>query len=461
MRNQDILVLDFDGVIVDLNLPTETIRQSIAKRFAELDITLQFRPLLKDLKKALDILSTRSATKAAEVQREIWQMIDAHEVEAAKSCSIRPGVIEFLDTVKHLPIAIYSNNCPQAIEQALATNSISRDYFTQILGRDVPTSIKPKADPLIEIATTIGLDRVRRIFFIGDQPDDMRSAEMTREVFQQNNANITVISIGMRSKRRWLDELDQAGAWFAVSDLREAAKFILTQRQDISISIVVTAHNDEQTLLQSVNDIRRFCDLYVKDYEIIISNDGSTDGTARITRPLSQKNDIRCVHHPVRLGVGAAMHDGYIAAKKECVTHLTADRSLRAQSLIHFVEQLSPKYNNRVVASKYIAAANKTQRKMSSRLFHFLLHWLAGLKVHYTGTYAFKRELFEHIPAKTIRSNTLLFSFEVLHQLQRKGIDIHQVRIQSFEPPKQNNNTLWQAGFRKTVSEMFKIRMRQ
>jgi HAD superfamily hydrolase (TIGR01549 family) len=460
MRNQDIVVLDFDGVIVDLNLPTELIRQDIAKPFAALNIVLPFRPLLKELKKALDILSTRSATQAADMQKEIWQFIDEKEIEAAQNCSIRPGVIEFLDSIKHLPIVIYSNNCPQAINQALHSNGVPKDYFRRILGRDVPSSIKPSAEPLIEIANDFGLDQIRRIFFIGDQPADMQSAKMSRAVLQENHSPIDLVAIGIRNKRRWLDELDQAGAWFTVSDLREAAKFIMAQQQDIAISVVVSAHNDEKTLLHAVEDIRRFCKLYVTNYEIVISNDGSTDGTARIARSLSQADDIRSVHHPVQLGIGAAMRDGYIAAKKDFITHLTADRSVRAQSLIHFIEQLSPDDQNRVVAGKYISALSSSHRGWSGQAFHFLLRWLAGLKVYFTGTYIFKRNQLESIPARTIGSNTLLFGFEILHQLRGKGVEIQSVRIHSFEKIGKTNNHLWQAGTMRTISEMLNIRMR-
>ncbi len=83
------------------------------------------------------------------------------------------------------------------------------------------------------------------------------------------------------------------------------------------ISVVVCAHNEDQHIGEC---LERVCDLDYPDLEVVVVDDGSTDGTAEVAR-----------RHPVTLlelphgGLSAARNAGWGAARGEIVAFLDAD----------------------------------------------------------------------------------------------------------------------------------------
>src|SRR5262245_3440438 len=64
------------------------------------------------------------------------------------------------------------------------------------------------------------------------------------------------------------------------------------------------------------------------DKEIIIVNDGSSDGTRESLRPFESQNGIRVHHSPVNLGKGASLRIGFSFASGDIVTIQDADLEL-------------------------------------------------------------------------------------------------------------------------------------
>lgn len=89
-------------------------------------------------------------------------------------------------------------------------------------------------------------------------------------------------------------------------------------------TVLIPCLNEERTILRVIEDVkvnsRKF---FPGNYEIIIADNGSTDGTLEILRRLK---GIRVINVPVR-GYGAALHWGIMKAKGEYVLFADADLS--------------------------------------------------------------------------------------------------------------------------------------
>ncbi len=91
------------------------------------------------------------------------------------------------------------------------------------------------------------------------------------------------------------------------------------------LSIVINAYNMKNVLGQSVASVLEQSGL-ADDIEIIIVDDGSTDGTAELARTMSHRNlRVRCVPMPVNGGLPAARNAGIAAARGEYLTFLDGD----------------------------------------------------------------------------------------------------------------------------------------
>ena len=104
-----------------------------------------------------------------------------------------------------------------------------------------------------------------------------------------------------------------------------------------SISIVIPCLNEKNTISRAVKDAKKFASKYFsKDFEIVVADNGSTDGTLKIVKKIK---DIKVVNVPVR-GYGAALHWGIMKASGKYVLFADADLSYPFANLRKFSSQL-------------------------------------------------------------------------------------------------------------------------
>jgi len=87
--------------------------------------------------------------------------------------------------------------------------------------------------------------------------------------------------------------------------------------------VVVPAFNEEQSLGEFLPEIIRHCT--EKGYELVVVNDGSRDGTARILAQNTHSDCLRVVHHKLNRGYGGAIKSGIKAATGQWVITIDAD----------------------------------------------------------------------------------------------------------------------------------------
>lgn len=88
-----------------------------------------------------------------------------------------------------------------------------------------------------------------------------------------------------------------------------------------SISIVIPCYNAEATLQRTLESLEKQCD---KDFEVVIVNDGSTDGSEKIVTEKQNRLNIRYIAQ-ANQGLGASRNNGIKEATGEYVCFLDAD----------------------------------------------------------------------------------------------------------------------------------------
>ena len=83
-------------------------------------------------------------------------------------------------------------------------------------------------------------------------------------------------------------------------------------KNPLSLSVVLPAYNEAKNIKRTVTEAVSYAERSFNDYEVIVVNDGSTDGTGEIVEELTLTNPkIILVHHAKNSGYGAALRSGF------------------------------------------------------------------------------------------------------------------------------------------------------
>jgi glycosyltransferase involved in cell wall biosynthesis len=112
---------------------------------------------------------------------------------------------------------------------------------------------------------------------------------------------------------------------------------MITASSTPEISVIIPAYNRADLIVQALDSV--FAQTY-KNFEIIVVDDGSTDNTAEVLRPLAEQGSIRYIHQPNR-GVSAARNLGIREAQGNLIAFLDSDDLFEANKLELQVEYIT------------------------------------------------------------------------------------------------------------------------
>ncbi|HKQ78532.1 MAG TPA: glycosyltransferase family 2 protein, partial [Blastocatellia bacterium] len=88
--------------------------------------------------------------------------------------------------------------------------------------------------------------------------------------------------------------------------------------QPHSISVFFPAFNDEGSIARLIHETLEVMSRITDDYEVIVVNDGSGDGTAAVLDELANELPrLRVFHHPNNRGYGGALRSGFENGSKD------------------------------------------------------------------------------------------------------------------------------------------------
>lgn len=186
-----------------------------------------------------------------------------------------------------------------------------------------------------------------------------------------------------------------------------------------TISIVVPALNEEANIASAVREIIEGLTLSnFSDWEVVLVNDGSTDGTAAVMEKLADENPrIRVVHNKCNLGFGGAYKSGLAAARMDYVMMVPGDDEHPADGLLPILAAVGKA--DIVVPYVSNTEARSLFRRLASRSFTGVMNTLFGLHVkYYNGLVVHRTNLVRQI---SINTNGFGYQAEALVKLLKRG----------------------------------------
>src|SRR5262245_20188208 len=103
------------------------------------------------------------------------------------------------------------------------------------------------------------------------------------------------------------------------------------------LSVIVPTYNEEECITRCIEGFRQECEHIGLSWELIVTDDGSSDRTNEIVRELaSHDHRVRLVERPHR-GKGAAVRQGIKAASGRWLFMADADGSMPFDNLQRFL----------------------------------------------------------------------------------------------------------------------------
>jgi len=195
--------------------------------------------------------------------------------------------------------------------------------------------------------------------------------------------------------------------------------FIATYNENLNIS----------NLFQSIINIS-------PDYDVLIIDDNSTDGTKEILEKLTLANcRLTVIHRPRKMGVGSAHRAAMIYALnneyEELVT-MDGDFSHSPKTIPLMLDQL--KTSDFVIGSRYMKGGKcdyTGYRKWISLVANHVARIILGIKIHEctTSFRAFRVALFNSLNLSAIKSNGYSFFLECVYEINCINVEIAEVPI--------------------------------
>jgi len=206
-------------------------------------------------------------------------------------------------------------------------------------------------------------------------------------------------------------------------------------KNPLEVSIVLPAYNEADKLEEAVEKVTKAIREFARSYEIIIAEDGSTDGTDKVAASLSERFPaLKHLHGEKRLGRGAALKNAFKKSGGEVLVYMDIDLATDIRHLKSLVDAIEEEGYDFATGSRMLPES-KVERSLSrliaSKSYNFLVRGLLGSKVkdHQCGFKAFRREpLMQLLDEVTARH--WFWDTEILVRASRKGYKIKEIPVE-------------------------------
>jgi len=203
------------------------------------------------------------------------------------------------------------------------------------------------------------------------------------------------------------------------------------------ISVVLPAYNEAKRLPSTLRAVHRYLEEHLDTPDIVVVDDGSTDGTAEVAEAIAHElPGIRVIRNAQNRGKGAVVRQGLAAARGDYLLFMDADHSTDISELAALPDLLEREPRADVfVSSRYLPTSRVEVRQPASRVFvsrvsNLVIRTLAvpGIRDTQNGFKIFSREAFAAV-APYLTIDRWGFDVEMLLVARRLGYRIVEFPI--------------------------------
>lgn len=200
--------------------------------------------------------------------------------------------------------------------------------------------------------------------------------------------------------------------------------------------VIIPTYNEKENITAMINAVFSL----THDFDILIIDDGSPDGTAQIVKDLMVKYDdcLFLIEREGKLGLGTAYITGFkwaLGHGYEYIYEMDADFSHPPKDLIELHEACADRGADLAIGSRYISGVNVVNwpigRVLMSYFASVYVRFVTGMKIMDTtaGFKCYTRKVLETIGLDNIRLKGYGFQIEMKFTTWKYGFNIEEVPI--------------------------------
>jgi glycosyltransferase involved in cell wall biosynthesis len=205
-------------------------------------------------------------------------------------------------------------------------------------------------------------------------------------------------------------------------------------KSSVEVSVVFPAYNEADALEAAVEKVTKALNEFARSYEIIIAEDGSTDGTDKLAAALAEKYPfVKHIHGEKRLGRGTALKNAFKQSSGEVLVYMDLDLATDLKHLKALVGAVESEGYDFATGSRMLPESNVERsgtRNTASKTYNFMVRALLGSKVkdHQCGFKAFRREPLMQL-LDEVGAGHWFWDTEILVRAYLRGYKIKEIPV--------------------------------
>jgi dolichyl-phosphate beta-glucosyltransferase len=205
-----------------------------------------------------------------------------------------------------------------------------------------------------------------------------------------------------------------------------------------AFSLVIPAYNEAERIGQSVRHAIAYLQKTSPGSELIVVNDGSTDATSAVVEDVLANSggiSTRLMEHSPNRGKGAAVRDGFLAAKHSIGLFSDADFSTPIEEAPKLIEPIAAgevdvAFGSRALDRSLIGHRQPWRREQGGRVFNLIVRLATGLPFWDTqcGFKAFQLEKFRPL-LQQAKTDGFGFDVELLFLARKANLRLREIPV--------------------------------
>lgn len=201
-------------------------------------------------------------------------------------------------------------------------------------------------------------------------------------------------------------------------------------KKTYGVSVFFPAFNDEGSIAKMIREALEVAPRITNDFEVIVVNDGSSDGTAAVLDDLASKEPrLRVIHHPRNRGYGGALRSGFENATKDLIFYTDGDGQYDVREMMNLIPLMIEDVD--VVTGYKIKRSDSRRRIVLGAMYSFLARRMFGLPIRDVDC-DFRLMRRKAIQSITLTSTSGVVCAEMVYKLSKAGYRFAETPVHHY-----------------------------